>query len=86
MSAEPFAKEKLMSAIEKLQDRVAALEAEVANLKKENGSKQTDNRPWWEKIYGTFANDPDYEEAMKLGRKYRESTRPKPRRKKKKAC
>jgi hypothetical protein len=32
--------------------------------------------PWWERIYGTFANSPEYEEAMRLGRAYRESLRP----------
>ena len=29
--------------------------------------------PWWEKIVGSFANDPAYEEAMQLGSQYRES-------------
>lgn len=70
-----------MSAIEKLEERVAALEAEIAQLKK---ATEQDNRPWWEKIYGTFEGDPHYKEAMQLGRKYRESFRPKPRKKKKK--
>ena len=74
-----------MTAIENLEQRLEALEAEVASLKKQNGTKQANDRPWWEKIYGTFANDPMYEEAMRLGRKYRESTRPKPRKKKKKS-
>ncbi|MBI2806908.1 MAG: hypothetical protein HYX68_18160 [Planctomycetes bacterium] len=72
-----------MSAIEILEQRLAALEAEVAKLK--NGAKSSDDRPWWEKIYGTFANDSCYDEAMRLGREYRESTRPKPKKKKKKA-
>ena len=31
--------------------------------------------PWWEKIAGTFAENPAYDEAMKLGREYRESER-----------
>jgi hypothetical protein len=53
-------------------------------LKKQNGAKE-DNRPWAEKIFGTFANDPVYDEAMRLGRKYRESTKPKPPKRKKKA-
>ena len=70
-----------MSAIEKLEQRVAALEAEIASLKSEK-SQQADNRPWWEKIYGTFEGDPHYKEAMELGRKYRESFRPKPRKRK----
>jgi sterol desaturase/sphingolipid hydroxylase (fatty acid hydroxylase superfamily) len=74
-----------MSAIEKLEQRLTALEAEVAKLKQQNGANHDDNRPWWDKIAGTFANDPYYDEAMRLGRKYRESTRPKSRKKKKKA-
>jgi hypothetical protein len=36
---------------------------------------------WLDDIYGAFANDPDFEEAMRLGREYRESLRPKARRK-----
>ena len=63
-----------------LQERVAALEAELAELKKRL-SQNEKGKPWWEKISGTFLNDPMYEDAMKLGRKYRESTRPKKKRK-----
>ena len=32
--------------------------------------------PWWERIDETFADDPIYEQAMKLGLAYRESLRP----------
>jgi hypothetical protein len=73
-----------MSAIEELEQRIAVLEAEVAKLKQQGKNGESDNRPWPEKIFGTFANDPDYDEAMRLGREYRESTKPKPRKKKKK--
>jgi hypothetical protein len=52
-----------------LEKRVAALEAEVASLKQERTQK---NR-WWDKIAGTFAGDPLFGEAMKLGRQWRES-------------
>jgi hypothetical protein len=64
-----------------LEDRVAALEAEVARLKQL--VKPEPATPWWEKIIGTFRGDPYYEEAMRLGRKYRESLRPKPKKNKK---
>jgi hypothetical protein len=59
---------------EQLEDRVALLEAEVARLKNkiENDSQ---SKPWWEKIVGSFADNPAYDEAMKLGREYRESLR-----------
>jgi hypothetical protein len=54
---------------EQLEDRVALLEAEVARLR----SKIENQQPWWEKIAGTFADNPAYDEAMRLGREYRES-------------
>jgi hypothetical protein len=58
----------------RLEDRVAALEAEVTRLKR----LVEDSKPaGWRKLIGSFLNDPYYEEAMKYGRQYRESTRPK---------
>jgi hypothetical protein len=57
-----------------LEDRMAALEADVARLKKKMGEEET---PWWKQIAGTFEDDPYHAEAMRLGRKYRESLRPK---------
>jgi hypothetical protein len=59
-----------------LEERVEALEAEVARLKQERASVTTPARPWWEEIRGTFKDDPIYAEAMRLGREYRESLRP----------
>jgi Protein of unknown function (DUF1192) len=61
-----------------LEQRVAALEAEVARLKEKLESDAKPALPWWEKIFGTFANDPAHKEAMRLGREWRESFRPKP--------
>jgi hypothetical protein len=69
-------------ASENLEERVAALEAEVAQLKDQivnRGAKKAG----WEAIVGTFLNDPYYEKAMKYGRQYRESLRPKRKKKKK---
>ena len=61
-----------------LEKRVSALEEELAALRRKiEGADAA--IPWWEKIAGTFAHDPVYAEAMKLGRKYRESLRPKKR-------
>lgn len=72
-----------MSARE-LEIRLIALEAEVARLKKKVEATDETALPWWEKISGTFADDPIYDEAMQLGREYRESLRPKTKKQRKK--
>ena len=58
-----------------------AIEDELARLKaqiRRNGSKP--QKLGWRATFGSFADDPLYIEAMRLGRKYRESTRPKSKR------
>jgi hypothetical protein len=61
----------------RLEQRIAALETEVAQLKRKLEEQDT-IRPWWEQIAGTFQNDPISERAMRLGQQYRQSLRPKP--------
>ena len=68
-----------------LESRVAALEEEVGQLKAEREEAQSAMQPWWQRISGTFADDPAHFEAMRLGREWRDSFPPKegnPRRKK----
>ena len=69
---------------EPLEERVAALGEEVARLKALVEGKENAKEPWWETICGAFANEPAFEEAMRLGREWRESFRPKPRKPRKK--
>jgi hypothetical protein len=57
---------------------ISALEEELASLRRKIETRDT-AAPWWERIAGSSAHDLIYEEAMKLGRKYRESLRPKKR-------
>jgi hypothetical protein len=60
-----------------LEQRVALLENEIADMKRWKTRLSHDDTPWWERIRGDFKDDPDYTEAMRLGREYRESLRPK---------
>lgn len=64
-----------------LEQRVQALEEEVAELKCKLAAGNETEVPWWEKVTGAFRGDPAFLEAMELGRKWRESGRPKPRKK-----
>jgi hypothetical protein len=59
-----------------LETRVAILEGEVARLRARVEPGGAPATPWWERIAGTFHNDAAHEQAMKLGRAYRESLRP----------
>ena len=68
-------------AVQEIELRVAALEAEVARLKEQVEKVAPSKGDWLDEIYGVFDNDPIYEEAMRLGREYRESLRPKAARK-----
>lgn len=62
-----------------LEERVAQLEAAVSQLRQGKTAEPTQTpAPWWTQIWGTFKDDPDYDEAMRLGREWRESDRPLP--------
>jgi len=62
--------------VAELTKRVEALEREIAQIRKElNGPRN--GEPWWRAVAGEFADDPDFEEAVRLGREYRESLQPK---------
>ena len=55
---------------ETLEKRVERLEKKVAELSgKTNGAARKKN-PW--RTYGAFKNDADFENAVRLGREYRE--------------
>ncbi len=74
----------MATATAELEERISVLESEVSQLKQLMDSphlKQLMDSPhrphksWWHEIAGTFANSPDFEEAMRLGREYRKSQR-----------
>jgi Protein of unknown function (DUF1192) len=72
-----------MATVKELADRVAALEAEVARLKAKVEAPDRSGEDWLDKVSGVFADDPDYLEIVRLGRKWRESFRPKRRKRQK---
>jgi hypothetical protein len=57
-----------------LENRLSAVETELAlpesKVEQKNGTSEI---AWWKKRMGVFADDPMYDEAMRLGREYREA-------------
>ena len=61
-----------------LEERIAAVEQELAQLKQQlQAGTPSAPLPLWEKIAGTFSKSEHYDAAMRLGREYRQSLRPK---------
>lgn len=58
-------------ATKEIETRVASLEQEIALLKKKMSALEKP-AAWWQQISGAFAGDADFEEAVKLGREFRE--------------
>jgi hypothetical protein len=61
-----------MSDQQTIEQRLAEVERELAELKRRLPS-QTDGKSWVERIAGTFEDDPDFDEIVKLGREFRKS-------------
>ncbi|WP_395144687.1 hypothetical protein [Armatimonas sp.] len=59
-----------------IEERLTEVEKKLASLLGQT-VREPEHKimPWWESISGTFANSPDYDEAMRLGKAYRESLR-----------
>lgn len=66
-----------------LERRVSKLEQEVLALRAQLTRSKAAPTPDILSLAGAFEGVPEFEEAMRLGRKYRESLRPKARRKRK---
>lgn len=66
---------KLEERVTEIDKRVAELEAEVSRLSRQTNDRALDETPWWKKIVGIYKDDPVFEEAMRLGREYREHQR-----------
>ncbi len=66
-----------MASTEALESWITAVEKELAELKQTVArANHVPQSPWWEKMFGSFAQSEGFEEAVRLGREYRESVRP----------
>jgi hypothetical protein len=63
-----------------LAKRVTALEKVVEELRARLDQGHEPEGRWWVEKAGRFANDPIFDEIVELGKKYRESLRPKQKR------
>lgn len=61
---------------ETILQRVQKLEAEVQALK-ESKLREKPERDWLDTMIGSFENDPDFDEIVRLGREFRHADRPK---------
>ena len=53
-----------------LEERVEQLEQKLAQLSRQAIASSREKNPW--RTYGAFKDDPDFEEAVRLGREYRQ--------------
>ena len=59
-----------------LEDRMTAMEQELEQLKQQLQADLPRNiEPGWKQIVGVFKDCPEFEEAVRLGREWRESQR-----------
>ena len=58
---------------QRLEERVAALEAELAQMKQVLARSLQKETPWWMKVAGSSENDPTFDEAVRIGREWRQS-------------
>lgn len=63
--------------LEALEERMTALEVKMEQLQQAREADKSDEEtPWWKKIVGIYADCPEFEEVVKLGREWRESEDP----------
>ncbi len=57
-----------------IEDRLAAVEREIAELKRRLPAEQLQD-DWVDAMSGVFADDPEFDEVVRLGREMREADR-----------
>ena len=60
-----------------LEDRLTAVEHELEQLKQRlDDVKNLPPAHYWDRVFGSFADSEGFDEAVRLGREYRESLKP----------
>ena len=59
-------------ATETLEDRLAMVENQLAQIKRQLAAEKPTGTASWEKMFGIFADSEGFEEATRFGREYRE--------------
>ena len=57
-----------------VEDRLTAVEQQLADLKRRLPSRN-DGKSWVERIAGTFKDDPNFDQIVRLGREFRKSVK-----------
>jgi hypothetical protein len=60
-----------MVTVVELERRLTAVEQEIAQLRMQLSAREPHTDNWLEAVAGTFANDPLFDQAMRLGRRWR---------------
>ncbi len=53
------------------EERLTLLEHELRLLKQQLAEGAQQGQPWWQSIYGVFADTPAFEQAVNFGQQYR---------------
>ena len=72
----PKREDRVVHLEETFSRRIAELEAQVSRLSRQiMVESTTGDTAWWKTIVGVYKDDPEFDEAERLGREYRESLR-----------
>ena len=66
-----------MADMKSVEERLAAVEQELAELKRRL-PPSFDKKNWVEEISGSMKDFPEFDEVLRLGREFRQSLRPRP--------
>jgi hypothetical protein len=57
---------------QQIEEKILSIEKELAQVKQALAASQSE-KPSWLNVVGSFENDPDFDEAVRLGQEWRKS-------------